>query len=67
MKLNAVIEGLTILSGYYNHPDGFHTGAEHDALYAYATDKPIPPGVVKAALRVGLVPGRQEPPGSGFV
>lgn len=41
MKTPAIIEGLTILQKYRDKPDGFHTGAEHDVLYSYATDKPL--------------------------
>jgi hypothetical protein len=41
MKLSNFIEGLTILRPYYNDPDGYHIGAEHDQFFAYATDKPL--------------------------
>jgi len=40
MKTNDVIEGLQILAKYRNEP-GYDLGAEHDCIYAYATDKPV--------------------------
>lgn len=41
MRTTNLIEGLQILQKYYDKPDGFHVGAEHDAIYAYATDRPV--------------------------
>ena len=43
MKTKSIIEGLTILNKYYDDPDGWHTGADHEILYARATDKPVSP------------------------
>lgn len=39
MKLSNFIDGLAILRPYYDDPDGFHIGAEHDQFYAYATSR----------------------------
>jgi hypothetical protein len=36
-----IIEGMTILLPYYDNPNGYHSGAEHDVLYMYETDKPV--------------------------
>jgi hypothetical protein len=41
MKIQAFIEGLNILSGYFDGGDGYHIGAEHDQFYVYATHKPL--------------------------
>lgn len=41
MQTRAIIEGLTILQKYRNSQDGYDCGAEHDVLYAYATDRPV--------------------------
>lgn len=41
MKLSNFIDGLLTLKPYYEKPDGFHIGAEHDQFYAYATDRPL--------------------------
>jgi|JI8StandDraft_1071087.scaffolds.fasta_scaffold598636_1 hypothetical protein len=41
MKTPKIIEGLTILQKYRDEPDGFHTGAEHDCIYAFQTSKPL--------------------------
>lgn len=41
MKTDDLIAGLTILAPYYDNPGGYNCGAEHDVIYAYATDKPV--------------------------
>jgi hypothetical protein len=41
MKTRDIIEGLAILEKYRESPDGCNCGAEHDVLYAYATDRPV--------------------------
>lgn len=41
MKTPDIIEGLTILQKYRATPDSYHTGAEHDCIYAFATDRPV--------------------------
>jgi hypothetical protein len=41
MKLSSLIEGAQILSAYFDDPDGFHVGAEHDQIFIYATDRPV--------------------------
>lgn len=41
MKTKDIIEGLVILQKYRDSQDGFETGAEHDMLYAYPTDRPV--------------------------
>jgi hypothetical protein len=48
MRLNNFIDGLTTLSPYYDDPNGYHVGAEHDQVFAYATDHSLPkPDFVK--------------------
>ena len=42
MKLSDVIKGVMILRPYYNDPDGYNMGAEHDMMFMFATDKPLP-------------------------
>jgi hypothetical protein len=41
MKANEVIAGLNVLQPYYKDPGGYNIGAEHDQIYAYATDFPL--------------------------
>jgi hypothetical protein len=41
MKLYSFIEGLQILRLYFDDPDGYHIGSEHDKFYVYRTDKPV--------------------------
>ena len=41
MKLNELIEGLKILQKYYDQPNGYNTGADHDVIYIYQTQKPV--------------------------
>jgi len=38
MTTKNLIAGLQKLSTYYDSPDGYNAGAEHDVIYAYATD-----------------------------
>lgn len=53
MRLSNLIEGLKILQPYYNNPDGYHVGAEHDQFYAYATDRPLPETAVDRMVDLG--------------
>ncbi len=41
MKTTAIIEGLTILEKYRDRKDGANCDAEHDTIYANATDRPV--------------------------
>lgn len=41
MRTIDIIEGLTILQKYRTSQQGFDVGAEHDELFAYATDLPL--------------------------
>lgn len=53
MRLNHFVEGLQILSRYYEKPEGHHIGAEHDQFYAYATEKPLSTEDVARMLELG--------------
>ena len=48
-----IIEGLSILEKYREKPNGYNTGAEHDQIYAYATDKAVDPVDVKKLVDLG--------------
>ena len=40
--INQMIEGLTILSKYYNkYGESYNLGADHDVVYIYQTDRPV--------------------------
>lgn len=41
MKLDKLVEGITILSRYFDDPAGRHVGAEHDIIYVYETNNPV--------------------------
>ena len=41
MKTKNVIDGLLELNHYRADKNGYHIGAEHDMIYAYATDSPL--------------------------
>lgn len=41
MTLDKLVEGIMILSKYFDKPDGYHIGAEHDIIYVFGTDKPV--------------------------
>lgn len=53
MKLSNFVDGLSTLRPYYNDPDGYHIGAEHDQFWAFQTDKPLPPEVVQQMIELG--------------
>jgi hypothetical protein len=53
MQLNEFIEGLNILQPYYNKPDGYHIGAEHDIFYMYPTDKQLTETAVIRLCKLG--------------
>ncbi len=42
MNVQNLVAGLAILQPYYDKPGGYHIGAEHDVIYAYPTNKPLP-------------------------
>lgn len=53
MKTKEIIEGLITLMPFYDNPDGFHNGAEHDHFFAYATDKPLTEEAIKKMIELG--------------
>lgn len=53
MNLNNFLEGVNILRPYYNDPNGYHLGADHDIIYLYTTDKPLSPEAVQKMLDLG--------------
>ena len=55
MKTRNIIEGLTLLQNYRNKPDGYDTGADHETIYAYATDRPLNKIDLKRMLELGWV------------
>ena len=48
------IRGLDILMDYYDKRDSYHLGAEHDVIYAYATDRPLSPGDLQRVIDFGF-------------
>lgn len=54
MKTSSLVEGLQILAKYRTKGlNGFDTGAEHDVLYAYATDRPVEMADLKRLVKLG--------------
>ena len=53
MKTPDVIQGIKILQDYRNKPDGWHLGADHDEIYAFATDKPLLASDLKRMIELG--------------
>lgn len=41
MNLRNFMAGLEILRPYFDAPDGYHLGAEHDQIFVFATDRPV--------------------------
>ena len=60
MKTPNIIEGLTILQKYRDKPNLYHVGAEHDQLYAYATDKPVSQKDIARLIALGWWQDRQS-------
>jgi len=53
MTTNDIITGLQTLMPYYDNQNGHHTGAEHDILYAYTTDKPLSKEDIEKMIELG--------------
>ena len=53
METNNFIEGLTILNGYFDNPDGFNISPDHEVIYVYATDKPVSPADLEKLVALG--------------
>ena len=53
MQTNGIIEGLTILEKYRDDTNVYNIGAEHDIIYAYATDKPVEEKDLKRLIELG--------------
>lgn len=41
MNMQSLIEGLTLVNSYNNDPTGYGVSADHDLIYAFATDRPM--------------------------
>jgi hypothetical protein len=53
VKLSELIDGLNILVKYFDDPDSYNVGAEHDVIYVYPTDRPVDKEDVKALIELG--------------
>lgn len=53
MNTQNLIAGITILQKYRDSSDGYDLGAEHDAIYAFPTDKPISQEDVAKLIELG--------------
>jgi len=60
MGAKNLVEGLQTLMPYYDHPDGFNAGAEHDAIYAYATDRPLSKQDIERMIDLNWVQERDD-------
>jgi len=63
MKTHNLVAGLSVLAGYYDKPDGYNTGAEHDVVYAYKTSRPLSREDVTKMLELGWI--QEEVEGTG--
>lgn len=67
MNLSEILGGIETLRPFYEKPDGFHVGAEHDVVYLYATDKPLTPEAVAKMVEFGwFQEGAEYDPRDGF-
>ncbi len=53
MTTTNIIAGLQLLDGYRDKPGSYDVGADHDVIYAYATDKPLSESHVKKMIALG--------------
>lgn len=53
MTTNNIIQGLQILRPFYKKPDGYNCGANHDVIYGYATDSPLPEECILKMIELG--------------
>ncbi len=53
MNLGNFLEGFNILQKHYNDPNGYNIGADHDVVYAYATDTPLDTEELKKMIELG--------------
>jgi len=54
MRTKDFIEGLGILQPYYDNPYDCNLCAEHDVIYIYSTDTPVPEPLVKRLCELGF-------------
>ena len=53
MRTINIIAGMSLLLTYYDDPVGYHSGAEHDEIYMYPTDRPLTPDDVQKMIDLG--------------
>jgi hypothetical protein len=53
MKTKDLIKGLTILQRYRKAKNGYDLGADHDVVYAYATDRPLNEEDIGRMIKLG--------------
>ena len=60
MNLKNFMDGLQALLPYYEKPDDYHLGAEHDQIYVYRTDKPLSANDVQTMRDLGWFQPEQD-------
>lgn len=53
MRTIHIIAGITTLAHYRDKTDGRDLGAEHDQIFAFATDKPLSDADVEKMRKLG--------------
>ncbi len=53
MMTKDFVEGLNLIRPHYDDQNSYNLGAEHDIIYVYATDHPIPEESVKRLFELG--------------
>ena len=54
MTTKDFVEGLNLLLPYYDDPEGYCLGADHDIIYIYGTEKPLPKTTIKRLCELGF-------------
>lgn len=65
MDLKDFADGIAIIRAFYDDPDGYHIGAEHDQIYLYATDVPVDAASIAKLQELGWFQSDAESDANG--
>lgn len=53
MNLKGMLAGIQTAQPFYEKPEGYHLGAEHDQIWLYKTDRPMDTEAVQKMIDAG--------------
>jgi hypothetical protein len=53
MRARDIAAGINLLLTYYDNPEGYHVGADHDQVYMSATNRALTPEDVEKMVALG--------------